>query len=166
MGTTAAFQGNSQDSRQGARIHFQFSLEGTDKAAAQLSYLENDALTVQILRAIVKKAIEPAYQQAVARIPVDAEQHQSYKGPMLPPGYAKSAVRVITAKRSDNQGVDAVLGVRKLAYYAINFVELGTSKQQAQLWLRPAMQGTADQQASICADEFKARVLAVTQVGG
>lgn len=144
------------------QIKFSFSIGDTRPLVSQLSYLANDAISVEVLRAVAKKAMEPAYQRAVALIPVNAESHKSYKGPILPPGYAKSAVRVITAKRKDNKGVDAIMGVRRLAYYAVNFVELGTTEQQAQPWLRPAMQSTAAQQAQICADEFKQRVLAVT----
>lgn len=145
-------------------IAFRGELLGDDKLAKQLAYLANGALTVEILRPTVKKAMEIAYDRAQALIPVSAEKHKSYLGHELPPGFAKASIRIITRQRSDKQAVTAVMGVRKEAYYAVQFVEVGTSKQQAQPWLRPAFASTASAQADSVADDFKTRVLKVRQI--
>lgn len=153
----------------GANIQFATSIQGVEQLAAQLKYLHEDALTVQILRKAVKAGMELAYDKAVALLPASAEEHKSYKAlkggqVVLPPGYAKTAVRVITHARSDKLGMSAIMGVRKAAYYAVQFVEIGTSKQQAQPWLRPAMASTASAQADAVAETFKERVLGVVGI--
>lgn len=145
-------------------IQFSGQLLGDDKLAQQLAYLANGALTVSILRPTVKKAMEIAYDRAQALIPTSAEKHKSYLGHELPPGFAKASIRIITRQRSDKQAVTAIMGVRKEAYYAVQFVEIGTAKQQAQPWLRPSMASTASAQADSVAQDFKTRILKVRQI--
>lgn len=145
-------------------IDFSGALEGTAELTRKLKYLHDDALDIKILRATSKAAMKPAYDLAKQLLPASAESHLAYKSapgrPVLPPGYARTALRVITSKRKDNAGMDAVLGVRKLAFYAVQFVELGTSKMGAHPWLRPAFASTAGLAVEITAAKFRERVLA------
>lgn len=139
-------------------------LQGTAELVAQLKWLKDQALEVSILRSIVKAGIQPAKAAAEANIPIGKHPHKLRDGRTVMGGFAKSTLHVATHQRSDKGSVFASLGPSGDAFYAVVFVELGTSKMAAQPWLRPAMYSTADQQLQILAAKFKERVEKVTAV--
>lgn len=105
-----------------------------------------------ITRNAVRAGIKAAYTAAQARIPVGDQAFRTYTGRLVGPGFAKRNIRVISVLSKDKTTATAILGVRKEAYYAVQFVELGTSKMAAQPWLRPAFYGSgAAQQEGIVA---------------
>src|SRR5262245_44899434 len=87
------------------------------------------------LRRGVKAGMRPAQQRARAAIPVGVDAHRTYKGRKVTPGFARRSIRVIVKVSRDKQRAEAVLGVRAEAFYAVAFVEVGTSKTPAQPWL-------------------------------
>lgn len=121
------------------------SLQGTAQLTAQLRKLGklDDGKT---LRKVVRDAIRPAQKRAQALIPVGNRAHRTYKGRLVGPGFAKRNVVVITKLSKDKQSASALLGVRREAFYAVNFVEIGTSIMAAQPWLRPAFSQTRSEQ--------------------
>lgn len=133
-------------------------LTGTAQLVAQLKALGDAAKDLSIMRAIVKAGIQPAFAMAETTIPVGTVPHKTYKGQHVQPGFAKSTLHVATHQRPDKGAVLASLGVSGEAFYAVLFVELGTSKMAARPWLRPAMFGTADQQLQILTDKFREMV--------
>ena len=97
----------------------------------------------KVLKKAVKNAIQQAYKKAAATIPVGLEPHlvQLKKGGgklFVAPGFAKKSLRTISTINSAKNVASGILSVRKAAYYAVQFVELGTSKYAAEPWLRPA----------------------------
>lgn len=100
----------------------------------------------KIIAKVVRRAIRPAEARARALIPVGKVSHRTYKGKMVQPGFAKKSVRSIVFLSKDKKTASAILGVRKEAFYAVNFVEIGTAKMAAQPWLRPAFRQTRAQQ--------------------
>lgn len=112
------------------------------------------------LRRGVRAGMRPAQQRARAAIPVGIDAHRTYKGREVPAGFARRSIRVIVKVSRNKARAEAILGVRAEAFYAVDFVEVGTSKQPAQPWLRPAFESTKQQQTSELATELR---LAITE---
>ena len=115
-------------------------LQGLDSASA--------------LRKALRAGITPALKYAKQAIPVGKKPHRSYKGNLLQPGYASKHLRIVVTKVSETRYA-ALLGVSKEAFYAVRFVELGTSKMAAEPWLRPAFFATQERQKAQFMDSLK-----------
>lgn len=111
-----------------------------------------------ILKKAVRYAAKPVIVDAKQRIPQGVDAHRTYKGRLVAPGFAKRGIRMAVKGSRDGKKAVARIGVRREAFYAINFVELGTSKQPAQPWLRPALESTKDQQVSRLAEKLKMEI--------
>lgn len=124
------------------------------------------------LRAGVRAGMRPALLAARSKIPIAKKPYKlskSYGGGTVQPGFAQKSIRMITTVSPDKQKATALLGVRKAAFFAVNFVELGTSKMSAQPWLRPAFYSTQEAQKQALADKLKAyleKVAASSGTGG
>lgn len=133
-------------------------LEGVAQLTRQL-----DELTKQVkgkgLRAAVRAGIRPAATAAKANIPVGDVMHKTYKGRLVAPGFAQRSVRTVTTLSKTGEQASAVLGVRREAFYATQFVEVGTAKMPAQPWLRPAFESTQDAQQQAIADSLRKTIL-------
>lgn len=91
------------------------------------------------LRAAVRAGIQPALARARALIPVGVDAHAlENTGREVQPGFARKNIRAIVKVSRDKTRAEAIMGVRLAARYAVDFVELGTSKTPANPWLRPA----------------------------
>lgn len=135
-------------------------LEGAKELEAKLRAL-GAAVAVPIMRRAVRRAIKPALEKAENTIPVGSETHRTYRGRLVAPGFAKRSLRVVTRVSGDKTKISAALGVRKEAFYAVLFQELGTSKMAAHPWLRPALETTQSAQESILAEEIRAGIAKV-----
>lgn len=132
-------------------------LEGVAELERKLLALGSVA-SVPILRAAARAGIKPAFQRAETTIPVGSETHRTYKGRLVAPGFAKRSLRIVTRASEDGRHVSAAIGVRKEAFYAVLFLELGTSKSPARPWLRPAMASTQSQQLAAFSAKLRERV--------
>lgn len=121
-------------------------LQGAAELERKLLALRNDVPAERVMRPIVRAGIKPAFDKAAATIPVGTEAHRTYKGRLVAPGFSKRSLRIVTRVSEDKTRISAALGVRKEAFYAVLFTELGTSKMPARPWLRPAMRSTIRQQ--------------------
>jgi HK97 gp10 family phage protein len=110
------------------------------------------------LRRGVKAGMRPAQQRARAAIPVGVDKHRTYKGRVVQPGFARKSIRVVVTVSRDKKRAEAILGVRAEAFYATQFVELGTSRTPAHPWLRPSFKSTSDQQQTELATELRAAI--------
>lgn len=113
-------------------------LEGFEDLAAKLKGLSDPKQIGKVLRTGVRQGMAEPKKKAQALIPVGIDAHKTYKGRLVAPGFAKRSIRVITKIARGGQMAYALLGVRAEAYYAVQYVELGTSKMAAHPWLRPA----------------------------
>lgn len=132
-------------------------LEGVSELAAQLQNLK-DGMDVKTLRAAVRAGIKPAFEKAQRDIPIGNALHPTYTGRTVAPGFSQRSLRVVTKVSANNKTVSAALGVRREAFYAVLFTELGTSKMPARPWLRPALQHTQAQQQTALAAKLKQRI--------
>lgn len=134
-------------------------LEGVAELSRQLSGL-GAAFSVPILRAAVRAGIKPAQNRWVATMWKGNTAHRTYKGRLVAPGFSSRNTRIVTKADPGGTVVSAALGVRKEAFYAIQFIEreLGRSKHVAQPSLRAAMASTKSEQEAALAAKLKQRI--------
>lgn len=139
-------------------------LEGVKALSAQLDNLKK-GLDVKVMRAAVRAGIKPAFERAAQTIPIGKDVHRTYKGRLVAPGFSKRSLRIVTkvTKSGGVYNVSAALGVRREAFYAVLFTELGTSKIPAHPWLRPALRNTQAAQQAALADRLKKRIEALAR---
>lgn len=98
----------------------------------------------KVLRAAATQATTPVVNEARSRIPVREVETlaKTYTGRKVAPGFAKRSIakKVILVK--DKSRAYSLVGVKPEAYYATQYVELGTSKQRKQPWLAPSFRGS------------------------
>lgn len=132
-------------------------LEGVKELTSKITELGAKFAATQ-LRASVKTALQEAEHVARTRIPVGDTAHRTYRGRIVSPGYALSTLHIETKLDKRAGSVTALLGVGREAFYAVQFLELGTAKTPAQPWLLPAFIESKDAMLQGLADEMRKRV--------
>jgi HK97 gp10 family phage protein len=119
------------------------------------------------LRKAANAAVKPVISEAKSRIPINKtdELHKTYKGRSVAPGFAQRSIAAKVSLSQDRRAVFASIGVRREAFYAVNFVEVGTSKQKAHPWLRPAFDAMQSRIMSTFADVLRKQILKVAAGG-
>lgn len=124
------------------------------------------AFAARELRGTTKDALEEAEHIARATIPVGHEPHKTYKGRIVWPGFALGSLHIETFVNKAKGHAVAILGVAREAFYAVLFVELGTSKDPAQPWLRPAFEQSKAPMLSSLAASLRKRVEKIAKKRG
>lgn len=137
-------------------------IDGAAQLRKQLLALSRNAQG-RALRAAVRAGIKPAQERAKQLIPVGAEEHELETGKVVKPGFARRSIRAIVKVSRDKTRADALLGVRKEARYAVQFIELGSAKTPAQPWLRPAFQSTQQQMIAALMDSLRKTIAEAAQ---
>jgi HK97 gp10 family phage protein len=139
-------------------------LVGVRELAAKLDKLSSKA-SGQVLRKAANQAVKPVLAAARARIPVNRINalHKTYKGRDVAPGFAQRSVAAKVSLSRDKRAVFAAMGVKREAFYATQFVEVGTSKQAKQPWLVPAFEATQSQQLTAFSDVLRKEILKVAR---
>lgn len=134
-------------------------LEGVAELSRQLREL-GAAFSIPILRAAVRAGIKPAKDRWAQTIWKGNTAHRTYKGRLVAPGFSSRQIRVVTKAEEGGTRVSAALGVRKEAFYAVQFIEreLGNSKHAAQPSLRAAMSSTQQEQQTALAAKLRDRI--------
>jgi HK97 gp10 family phage protein len=132
-------------------------LEGVKDLTGKLTELGAKFATRE-LRGVVNVAIGEALHKARTTIPVGTLAHRTYRGRIVSPGYALSTLHVETKIDKKTGSAIAFLGVGREAFYAVQFLELGTSKMPARPWLRPAFESSQDAMLQMIGDEMRKRV--------
>lgn len=122
-------------------------IEGVKALLRKLDKLDGPDMK-RALRSSVRAAGRVVAKQAAANIPVGSEPHTTYKGVLVAPGFAKRSIKVVTTFNRQTGRLEASIGVRAQAYYAVQFVELevGKSSSRGRPWLRPAFEQTENKQ--------------------
>lgn len=100
----------------------------------------------KVLRAGGNAAGQVVVKRARGKVPVGDEAHKTYKGRLVSPGFASRSIKKNVVMDRARTKVDVRVGVKKEAFYAINFIELGTAHIPKKPWLTPAFTDTEDQQ--------------------
>ena len=120
-------------------------VEGLQELSLKLRAL-GETVAARNLKGAARDAMQPTEQVAHATAPVGSRIHTTYKGRVVTPGFSQRSIRrTAFAKRGAKNEVRAVVGVSREAFYALAFVERGTSKMPAQPWLVPAFEATQEQ---------------------
>jgi hypothetical protein len=120
-------------------------LRDLDRKLNALSAKARGPILLEAVTAAGKKVVA----EATARCP-EGEIHRlakTYKGNLVfHPGFAKRNVAMKAFLSRDKKAASVIIGVRREAFYAINFVELTTSRRTGTPWLQPSFEATKDQQ--------------------
>jgi HK97 gp10 family phage protein len=130
-------------------------VKGYKELSAQLQAM-GAAPAGAALRSAAMSAMLPAAQAAQAAAPrgnppynygnrtVDPYPKRTFKGRLVAPGFASRNVVRRGALSRDKTFAKVSLGVRAEAFYAVQFIELGTSKIPKRPWLEPAFRGSTN----------------------
>ena len=115
----------------------------------------------KILKSGCTLAGTPVVRRARTLIPVGADAHRTYKGRMVAPGFAKRSIAKVAVLGRTRSIAWCMISVRPEAWYAVHFVELGTSKQPKQPWLVPAFRQTQQEQIERLGATIRRKILTV-----
>lgn len=146
-----------------------WKVDGLAELDRKLLELGNPKAQGAALRASVSKAMKTVKAKAQANIasvsPGLAEIHRTYKGRLVGAGFASRSLTVVTRLSRDKQQATAMLGVKREAFYAINFLELGTSRTPPHPWLVPAFQASRKSAVAEVADVLRKRIKRIAGKG-
>jgi hypothetical protein len=108
----------------------------------------------QALKRAVKAGIKQALLRAQQIVPVGTRPHRTYKGLLVAPGFARDSLRTISTINPEKNIASGILGVRKEAFYILQFIELGTRFYPGEPWIRRAL----EEARSDCEAEFVASI--------
>lgn len=116
----------------------------------------------RLVRKAASQSMRPAKKAAEAAAPVgnppyngkDPYPTRTYKGRLKTPGFARRNV-AIKSKTFRDGTVLAMLGVRPEAFYAVQFIELGTSAIPKRPWLEPAFRSSINEVDSLFRQKLK-----------
>ena len=83
------------------------------------------ATKYKLMRRAATRSLQHVKKKAQQKIPVGKKIHKTYRGNMRGLGYAKRSIVVRGFKKKSDNFVLAAVGVKKEAFYAVHFVELG-----------------------------------------
>ena len=133
-------------------------IRGFKELSAQLDAM-GKAPSGQALRNAAMSAMLPAQEAARAaaprgsppygpyesrKQPFDPYPKKTYKGRRVAPGFASRNVARRAFLNNEGSRVRVSLGVRSEAFYALQFIELGTSKIPKRPWLEPSFRASQD----------------------
>lgn len=143
-------------------INLSGNVKGVKELAKALDQLGQKA-GGRILANSLRAAAKVVTTQAESSFPKNKYKRKHWVGRNLKKGkqgfevyppFARTQIRSKVRQYKNKQGAYALVGVTPDAFYALQFVELGTSKQAKQPWLVPAFTNTSGQQI----DTIKSRL--------
>lgn len=136
-------------------------LRELDRKIRELGSLEGG----KVLKQAANLATTPVVKAARARIPVSDRESlaTTYTGRKVAPGFAKRSIAKKTFLRRDRRSAIALVGVKPEAFYALQYVELGTSKQPKQPWLEPSFRETQDAQIAAFGAAVERKLLLIAK---
>ena len=117
------------------------SVKGLAELDRKLNKLSAE-MAAKSLRQSTGIAAQAIVDEARVRIPEGSQGHVTYKGRWVEGGFAKQSIAKRT--RLEDGVAIAQVGVRQEAFYAVQFVELGTTKMSPRPWLVPALEAAQD----------------------
>ncbi len=146
-------------------------IRGYKELSAQLSAMGR-SVGGNALRSAAMQGMLPALRAAQENAPVGAPPYQvkgtdrsvdpypvkTYKGRLRTPGFASRNIARKAKLSKDRSTVTVMLGVRPEAFYAVQFIELGTSKIPKRPWLEPAFRKSLPEVDSRFQAQLKARI--------
>lgn len=139
---------------------------GFEELQKKLNTLRDPKIIGNELRKTTRAAMVETKKVAATKIPVGTVGHITYRGRLVTPGFSKRSLRVISGINKRQGSAWALLGVRAEAFYAIQFVELGTVKMAAQPWLRPTFEASKDVNVKLLGEALRKWILGIAAKKG
>lgn len=135
-------------------------IQGVKELSKQLSELGKQA-GGKALRSAVSAAATVIKREAKINIPKGRRAHKTYKGRLVAPGFASRNIISRTKTNASRTKVTARIGVRREAFYAVQFVEIGTKNMRAKPWLERSMRAQKQQALSRFKQKLRANIAKV-----
>lgn len=132
-------------------------LDGTRELTKQLLAL-GAKVAARELKGTARAAMKPVEAAWRARMPKHPLPHYTFRGRLVGGGFASRNIRIVTTINKRTGSAEAVIGVRREAFYIVQFVELGTSRMPANPTLVPAFEATQSQALSIVTAQLRKRI--------
>lgn len=149
-----------------------YEIEGTAGLSAKLKELASPKEQAATLRAAVREPMKDVEKRAKINLgkisPGQTPLHKTYRGRLVSAGFAMRSVRMIVTLDKAKTVARAILGVRKEAFYVLQFWELGTAYIKAVPWLQPAFYQSANASVQKVGEVMKERIdrIAKKRAGG
>lgn len=135
-------------------------LKGAAELHKKLELLGQVGAT-KIMRSTLRAAMQPAKkkaQEAAKTLSKRGRAHRTFKGRLVAPGFASRNLRIIVTRGRGGENPRALLGVRAEAYYAVAFLELGTSEIPKTPWLVPSFEAALPQVMEKMVSDLKRKI--------
>lgn len=134
-------------------------LVGLNHLSKQMKKLQTST-SLKIMRNSAREAMAPVLKATRPRVPVGTRAHRTYKKNIVSPGFAQRSLRMITFVNKKTGTADAVIGLRKQAYYAIHYWKWGAygKKRAPGDWLSPVFEGQSSEIVKRFADALRKRI--------
>lgn len=141
-------------------------LLGVRELTRKLQRMASPKENAQALKASVAKPAQRTARVARANIgkisPGRTPFHRTYKGRIVSRGFAARNVVVRTSLNRAKTAAFAKIGVRREAFYAVNFWEVGSANTPETRWLRPAFDSQRSAMLAGVAESLRQSVLKYT----
>ena len=130
-------------------------ITGLKELSDKLNQLDT-ALAAKALRQSVYNATLPATRAMKMGAPVGTEAHRTYRGRLVAPGFLKRSIRAISFVKG---GIaTALIGVKREAFYGVQFVDRGTKNMNARPWFTSVFEQSRDAMEARLVEQLKAKI--------
>lgn len=141
------------------------NVDGMAELLKKLEAMGDVRQTQRVLRSAAGVGMRRVAREARARVPKGTVEHKTYKGRLVAPGFASRNVRVVTRINRNSGNAEALLGVRREAFYAVQFIELGTARIPATPWLVPSLEAKQDEAVEYMRRQMAKRIERIARGG-
>jgi len=108
-------------------------------------------------------ASKPVVFAARASIPKGVDSSRTIRGRIVGPGFASRNIKAKVIMYRSGTGGSVLVGPTTVAFYATQFVEIGTSRQARRPWLEPAFDSTKGAQVAAFGDAVEKHITKVAR---
>lgn len=130
-----------------------------DRKLAELGAVAGERVMNGAMRAALR-VVKTEAEAAAKGLNESGRAHRTYKGRLVAPGFASRSLRVVMVRQKATNRFRAVLGVRREAFYAVQFLEVGVESRGIPrgLWLTGAYTRTQEGAQKKLVDNLRARI--------
>lgn len=130
-------------------------VKGLAALSDQLAQLQTQT-AVKVLRQSVHNATLPATRAMKLAAPVGTVAHRTYRKRLVSPGFLKRSIRAISFVRGGK--ASALIGVKREAFYGVQFVDRGTSKMSAKPWFQSVFESARSAMEQRLVEQLRAKI--------
>lgn len=130
-------------------------VEGLKELSERLNALDK-AMAAKALRQSVQNATLPATRAMKLAAPVGTVAHRTYRKRLVAPGFLKRSIRAISFIKGGK--ASALIGVKREAFYGVQFVDRGTVKMNPRPWFKSVFEAQRDAMEKRLAEQLRAKI--------